>query len=1245
MRGEPSGFSVRSGPAQAGPSRGLRAGLRARVRSPAWLARAQVAILIAACPGCETLSYLGEAEPVAPAPKRLEAEHIALVTTRFQTPAPSYFSGEPEFSFEFYFDPSLVQYSRVDSYVLWGRGKIQSSWRRLATVPVGDLPLKHRFEEDAAYGLRASAIYRDGTEVCVPTISDEPLLWLGIDRTPPLLSWLEPRSGALLARGQRTDLRWGASDMEFGDRTMHVDWSGDGGETWYVIERLPARPGELSCAWTPPATVPPGCLLRVTATDLVGQRSEVINEVRFGPGLEVDTGPPDILSPPRAGDAVEGSPGAPPAGLDLSGTGTRTRLDPSGSTLAGADTPPGLAGDPTLGEPRPSAFRSSDPSPSPGRAPQERTARAEPRRVPGGPSITLLNFTEGRAQRGGSRKYIFFGVEGLDPDSTVVTAEWREEAGEPWQVVSRAPAGGARGRLVWTLPTRSSGRGELRLEASDATGRSARIDSPSVVPIDVDPPVAEIRGFRRMEAGELAVLLDCYDVGPSGLQEVILYTTEDGGRSWRERRVPDPERPVILPPARETLGLTVRAVDRVGLASSEPPAPGTPPARQIRPANKLALLLSPLDRRVYRGGQELPLTWSFEGRSEGTQELLLEISPNGVAGWELLGHAPLSSRRSLVILPPRDGAAFVIRATLRLPDGTFVASSTNRFAIDSSPPQLELGPVPPAAAATLEFPLRLTDPGEASLAGVVVHLRRSSGTPWDPAPEGLLELHDERALARVGRLAEGSWELHLQAFDSVGNTMPRPGESTPAHARFRVDKTPPGLQASATAFPWVEGVDASIQVELDHADAIPPLILEESEGDGQWVEVHRWASLPPGKDLFRFKVPVGRPSYTVRLSIRDRVGNLAYAVLGPRAIEPAVRMDSPAAGGTYVAGSHQSIRWTLHPALDESRDELRVSVGYRAVGEEGWIEICDGLAVDQTCVWTIPGDATKQVQLRLRLFRRGELVGLSESSEPIRVLPVATTRAEARSVDDSISAASLAASERADLQIQLFLERQQAYREYHESVTATLDRDTSGRVRPEALRNLPPETLRELSMREKQLSEIVEKIARNYQSALEIDARNYHASYGMARLIRWTQPTEVERIVHWLQRTLKIQPNHIDAINDLGAYYIQRRDYAVAEDLLRRGASTSSRATVRYNLALALFYQNKMRDCREELEALLGAETALSSRRAEAHYYLVASYLREGNAAEARRRFESCRAQLTPTLVRALETALERAGG
>ena len=1187
---------------------------------------------------CKSLSRVVDLGDSAPAPQVLEGNEIPLVITRFPAPPREVYSAAGRFFLRISFDPVVVDLSRLVACGLWCQDHEGGPWRRIGTYPAKREPAATRLvpPADGAYGLRASAIYADGTELFTPSAGDRPVVWLVVDRTPPRLSWVSPSPGAPLGAGDRLDLQWGASEVRFGEAPAVLEWSADGGASWSPIDRVKAGPGTGKASWrVPDAAVAPGAkpLVRITAWDLVGNRASAVLPLAGAGSVPAERReavataaplPDQPAAAPRSASLRErgGARVAPEPAVDRTRRGPRpprTGAERDGSAAGTASTPPGAA--------------ASVPAASGAR-----------RRVPEA-RISLRNLDDGAVQRGGADRYLFFETEGMDLGRTRVTVEWRSRPGEPWTALARdVPAGEGKARIK--VPAETTAEGAVRLtaiETGPSGGEAARAEATgeAPVPVDSEPPAVTIRSADRVEAGAALVSIAAEDRGPAGLGEVTLHVTEDGGATWRELPVEDAGKPVRVEASGPTLGLWAAAADRVGNATPKPAA-GAVPQRTVGPEGKATLAVDDLEGEYLRGGEQRYITWKFQGPAD--LRALLESSRDGGASWEPVGELPAASGRALWVAPAESGAA-IVRVRVRLPDGSLVEGRTRPVKVDAAAPQLEAGEVPARVGAELKFPLTATDPGGSGLAGLAAWTRPAAapggkeGSAWTERPGSRIAFDAAagRATISVADLPEGAYELFLSARDRAGNGGLTPGVSAAPAARFSIDRTPVAIRAAPTALPWVEGGKAAVQVELDLSNAVPPLWLEE-RSETAWTEVLRWETLGGG-DLFQFPVPVGRDRYEVRFGIRDAVGNVSYAVVGPRAVERAIRL-SPIPE-SLKEGANQSIAWIVHPAvLNDAGADLKVVVSHQPKESGEWVQLYDDLAPGGSCVFTAPAADGEAHRLKASLLRLGKVIG-EDVSAPFRIAAGAPrpTRVDPRVVE--VKPESLYRSERGELQFETYRSVRSQYQKWFAGAAAAagLKRDGSGSLPASELEKLSPEVRRQAAERERALDEAAQKIRENFQKAVEIDPANYRAAYGMAQLLHRTTPDRPDEAIRWLEKCVQVKPDHAAALNDLGATRILKGDYEGAEDALRKALAVEDSGTYHYNLALALFHQKRTAEARTHFEEAL-SKGGTAVRTGEVYYYLVAAYLQEGQGDEARRRLALYRDQIPGPLAESLAAAL-----
>jgi TolA-binding protein len=1188
-----------------------------------------IAVLVLLCSSCKQWAQVTQAvspESGASRPEVLEGGEITLVNTRFDGPPRELYTSGDRFLLAFSFDPTMVDLARLRSCGLWSQDRPGGPWRRLGTFPAKRAPASTQFVPPAegAYGLRTSAIYRDGKEVLVPGPADRPLVWLYVDRTPPRLLWISPAMRTPIAAGNRLDLQWGASEMRFGEAPSVVEWSADGGASWGLIDRVKPGRGTGKVSWkVPPAACRPGArpLVRITAWDLVGNRASALLVLTAGPSLQGDRGQAAGVAAAAQPENLTAQDAAAPQ-IELASAAIE---EPSG---------------PRAEPPESATEVRSVPQPV-----EERPAVAA-REEGAAPGIILRNFKDGSVHPGGGGRYIFFSTSGVDPARTRVSIEWRAAAEEPFEAIAAAvPA--RDGKYLWKIPPVTIAAGTLRLSAFEpaAGGGEPRVlaTCEATVAIDSQPPMAGIRGIQRGPAGEPQVALDVFDQGPAGLKEVRLFITADGGATWRDVPVPDPARPVPVALAGTKMGFWVAATDRAGNSTPIPEA-GSVPQQTFEGQAPVTLAVEDLADEVIRGGDQRYCLWRFAGPED--LKALVEVSLDGGGSWSPVGEAPAQAGKSLWIAPAENSTA-ILRVRVRLADGSVVEGRARPVRIDAAPPQLEAGRIPGRVASDLKFPLQVTDPGGSGVESVVAFVRPAAGQPapaaWQARPAARVALDPAagQIAISVADLPEGAYDLFLAARDRVGNGATAPAPSSAPVASFEIDRTPVAIRAVPTAGPWVEGLTAAVQVDLDLADAVAPLWLEERAG-GSWTEVVRWETLTPGEDLYRFPVPVGKDKYEVRFGIRDAVGNVSYAPVGIRTVERAIRLAPSLTGEAIKSGSNVPIAWSIHPALNEVAPELKVVVSHQPKEGADWIQLYDDLRASSSCVFTAPPADGEQHRLKVSLFHRGKLLG-EDGAGPLSITggPTAPSRIEPQVVP--IGEDSLYYSDRGEIQWEKFRSARAQYQKWFAEVTAGLRRDAQGAVLSAELEKLAPDVRRTLANRDRELVEAAQKIRENFQKALERDPRNYRASYGMAQLLHKTSPGEADQAIKYLVQTVEIKADHAAALNDLGVSYILRGDYPSAEDPLRRALAVEDQGSYHYNLAICLFHQRNTAEARLHFERAI-EKGGSSLKLGEVYYYLVAAFLEEGQTEEARRRFGLYRDQIPAALRDSLAMALKAKG-
>lgn len=168
---------------------------------------------------------------------------------------------------------------------LWVTRDAGLSWKPCADDE--DLRSPTPFPElDGVYGLYFVGEDRVGNAGSPPVAGTRPQQVLTVDRTAPEVQLLSPAAGGYLA-GMPLEIQWRVRDnLELAADGIDLHLTADGGKTWTEIARGLKNTGVH--AWKAPAAAGPDYGVRITATDLAGNRKEV-RSARFG----IDAGVPE----------------------------------------------------------------------------------------------------------------------------------------------------------------------------------------------------------------------------------------------------------------------------------------------------------------------------------------------------------------------------------------------------------------------------------------------------------------------------------------------------------------------------------------------------------------------------------------------------------------------------------------------------------------------------------------------------------------------------------------------------------------------------------------------------------------------------------------------------------------------------------------------------------------------------------------------------------------------------------------
>ena len=778
--------------------------------------------------------------------------------------------------------------------------------------------------------------------------------------------------------------------------------------------------------------------------------------------------------------------------------------------------------------------------------------------------------------------------------------EWSDNDGRTWKRIGTTLPRLGHQTYTWKVPREVSSDVLVRVSSRDMVGNESTASLPLSYPENLGSRGSVLATAAQVSEGADTFVLE--DPSPPA-------TSAPQPTPQR-----NPQRAVVASTAAATTASTTAsttspAVVASSLATSAPPPVAATAAgpttftvdtpAETRPAldslaesggydsgrlSSAPLSLDGFDATVLQGGKAVPVCWTFDG-SPPDVSVRVEWSPDGGMSWIPVGKGPLADGSLEWKLPQESFAGCFLRVLTVLPDGTRVeARSPFPFTIDAEPPRIALGESPELAGIRLSLPAAISDPGGAGTANVEVYLRRAGADEWRRLDGDEARFDGSNIHLDLASEKQGSVELFVRAMDRVANASPLPpregspeGDLTGRMTRFLIDRSPPALSARATQ-QWVAGFPAEIEVQADWTEAVPQLLLEAQGSDGNWRESGRWSTVSPEQKRFTFIVPVGVEAYSVRVIVADALDNRAIATVGPHPVELPMRLVSFTEKKAYPALGTEKIRWQLHAIASEFRDELKVSLFHQAGSDGKWARLHQKIPADSDYYWDMPAGDDVEHRIRVSLLRLEKIVGEAVSAPFTIAGPSAPTIVGIK--DDS--------------------------RFYSEQARSQVETYVAG------MGANPPASPAEL----KKLSA---GITASFAKALEIDRNNYHATYGLAQFLHRTDPEKNRAAVsRLLYRTVDIKPDHFWALNDLGAMHIRQREFAKAEEVLRKCAALTPSAIVHYNLGLSLFYEGKLEEAKDQLEAALRADDKDTVPEGEVYYYLVYAYLKEGNTERAR---------------------------
>jgi len=394
-------------------------------------------------------------------------------------------TGQRRFNISYEVDENLAGLSSVELWVTTDGGQNYKFWGRDEDcVP----PIVFEAPEDGTYGFVIIATDKAGNREPTPTTGTAPEAVAVVDTTAPLVRIDSPVGGEIFGPGTNLEVRWTATDANFGDRPVDVMLSSDAGNTWTSVAQ--SLPNSGSTIVPLPGAAAERYLVKVVARDLAGNVGQAV------------TATPVVLDG-RAPQVKLTGPKVSPTGNikvtyeaeDIGGAGLAEII--LYYTTDGGLTWNMYGKDPDLTSPM--EFRSerggsygfflqakdrvgnSTVAPRPGTRPELVTLIDN---MP--PKVELLSFNGG-AYRGGDTQDIRWTAVDDNIAERPITIEYSVDGGNTWQVIARNEPND--GIFSWTLPQQTnSNRSLVRVTAVDALGNTGAAVSRAPFIIDSQAP-------------------------------------------------------------------------------------------------------------------------------------------------------------------------------------------------------------------------------------------------------------------------------------------------------------------------------------------------------------------------------------------------------------------------------------------------------------------------------------------------------------------------------------------------------------------------------------------------------------------------------------------------------------------------------------------------------------------------------------------------------------------------------------
>lgn len=438
------------------------------------------------------------------------------------------------------------------------------------------------------------------------------------------------------------------------------------------------------------------------------------------------------------------------------------------------------------------------------------------------------------------------------------------------------------GKYHWDIPPAlSSMTCRVKVVARDLAGNVSSDASDADFTVDGLPPDLRISGPTT--ANEVPVRIEWTggDLGGSGLKRVSLWTTRDGGQTWKlHGEDPGLKSPFFFTDLDGLYGLKLVGEDRMGNTSPSP-VPGMPPLFTLtldrtKPEVKLISPKAP----GYLGGVAMEIQWTAKDNVDmPANGIALSWTDDGGKTWKEIAKG-LKNDGLYAWTPPK-AALPDCKVKLTAADfaGNVREAVSERFGIDGAVPEARATGPDRSNAAAVPVAYEVRNRGSLPLKSVTLYYRPEGVKEWakygdDP------DLEPPFSFAKT----DGKYGIYIACATEAGLkaevAQKAPDQDTEPQLTLIIDALPP--QVELTSFNdgsvVMAGAAADITWRLIEPNPDPKglSIYHSPDGGKNWNLVG--AALDALKGSHRWIVPNATGArHRIRLVCVDRFGNRGQA--------------------------------------------------------------------------------------------------------------------------------------------------------------------------------------------------------------------------------------------------------------------------------------------------------------------------------------------------------------------------------